>query len=110
MQRRERGGGQALCPALDRIVENRWRFSHTRVFFSVMFPLFLISHQLTHDLCTCMPMLHNLSLDGQVAVVVGGIAEMFMVSKNTENIYLKKRKNFTRLAVEVRLVLEPQQD
>ncbi|CAM9568751.1 unnamed protein product [Pylaiella littoralis] len=35
-----------------------------------------------------------------VAVVVGGIAEMFMVSKNTENIYLKKRKNFTRLAVE----------
>lgn len=38
----------------------------------------------------------------QVAVVVGGIAEMFMVSKNTETLYLKKRKNFTKIAVEVR--------
>lgn len=37
----------------------------------------------------------------QVAVVVGGIAEMFMVSKTTETLYLKKRKNFTKIAVEV---------
>ncbi len=37
----------------------------------------------------------------QVAVVVGGIAEMFMVSKTKENIYLKKRKNFTKIAIEV---------
>eukprot|EP00752_Nemacystus_decipiens_P008686 g7753.t1 len=35
-----------------------------------------------------------------VAVVVGGIAEMFMVSKTTETLYLKKRKNFTKIAVE----------
>lgn len=37
----------------------------------------------------------------QVAVVVGGIAEMFMVSKTTETLYLRKRKNFTKIAVEV---------
>jgi len=37
----------------------------------------------------------------QVAVVVGGIAEMFMVSKTKEKIYLKKRKNFTKIAIEV---------
>eukprot|EP00904_Undaria_pinnatifida_P006762 jgi/Undpi1/3215/HiC_scaffold_15.g06589.m1 len=35
-----------------------------------------------------------------VAVVVGGIAEMFMVSKKSEIVYLKKRKNFTKIAVE----------
>ena len=42
------------------------------------------------------------SLD-QVAVVVGGIAEMFMVSKTTETLYLRKRKNFTKIAIEVLL-------
>eukprot|EP00903_Cladosiphon_okamuranus_P015406 g14229.t2 len=35
-----------------------------------------------------------------VAVVVGGIAEMFMVSKTTETLYLRKRKNFTKIAIE----------
>ncbi|CAM9607704.1 unnamed protein product, partial [Discosporangium mesarthrocarpum] len=41
-------------------------------------------------------------LDGvQVAVVVGGIAEMFMVSRKEERLYLRKRKSFVRLAVEV---------
>ena len=34
-------------------------------------------------------------------MVVGGIAEMFMVSKKSETVYLKKRKNFTKIAVEV---------
>lgn len=34
-------------------------------------------------------------------MVVGGIAEMFMVSKSAETVYLKKRKKFTRIAVEV---------
>lgn len=37
-------------------------------------------------------------------MVVGGIAEMFMVSKSAETVYLKKRKKFTRIAVEVRKV------
>ncbi|CAM9683085.1 unnamed protein product, partial [Ectocarpus sp. 13 AM-2016] len=36
----------------------------------------------------------------QVAVVVGGIAEMFMVSNHTETLYLKKRKNFTKISIE----------
>ena len=40
-----------------------------------------------------------------MAVVVGGIAEMFMVSKKSEIVYLKKRKNFTKIAVEVSRLL-----
>ncbi|CAM9104061.1 unnamed protein product [Ectocarpus sp. 6 AP-2014] len=38
--------------------------------------------------------------DINVAVVVGGIAEMFMVSNHTEKLYLKKRKNFTKISIE----------
>ena len=30
-------------------------------------------------------------------VVVGGIAEMFLVSKKAENIYLRQRKGFVRV-------------
>ncbi|CAM9727616.1 unnamed protein product [Ectocarpus fasciculatus] len=38
--------------------------------------------------------------DTNVAVVVGGIAEMFMISNHTENLYLKKRKNSTKISIE----------
>jgi hypothetical protein len=37
---------------------------------------------------------------GSVAVIVGGIAEMFMGSKTEESIMLKTRKGFVRVAVE----------
>lgn len=36
----------------------------------------------------------------QVAVVVGGIAEMFLVNRTAECIYLKKRKGFVKLAIQ----------
>eukprot|EP00873_Tetraselmis_striata_P020064 jgi/Tetstr1/440328/TSEL_028665.t1 len=43
---------------------------------------------------------HRLLKRGWVAVIVGGIAEMFMMREDREQIYLRRRKGIVRMAVE----------